>query len=460
MATVASPAGGYVWQDPGDSIMVQVSLDLVDRLRAAVEQTVGDGPRGIEIGGLLLGRKIPGHGRAVSIEDFELVPCEHLRGASYTLSPGERHLLGARLGRRRVWQVIGFFRSHTRPGMYLDQDDFSIFNRYFQDDWQVFLLIRPSLAGPAMAGFFFWEDGDIDRRSPYRQFPFDARELGGGGYPVTDVSRECTKPSEPPRPALVPAPQSAERARRHLPPLSWFVVPLIAAVFLLVGIIVSMTHETKPAVPGRSTPPLETLLPPGPQAAKNSPFADLAPPPAPATPPVETRSRRRVMKAPPPLLVTPARTPVRVEQPPVLRMRPSTAQPELWTVLPEHTTPPPPPQAEVSYEMPHPGLFRRAFHKLSNLGGSDAADGTVAPVPVHQVVPPNPPDADEDGAVDVKVAIDEDGNVSRAQVLNRSGYLAAVSLRAARQWQFTPARKHDRPVASEMILHFRFHSTM
>ncbi|HVN06599.1 MAG TPA: TonB family protein [Bryobacteraceae bacterium] len=460
MATLASPTGGYVWQDPGDSIMVQVSLDLVERLRAAVEQTVGDGPRGIEIGGLLLGRKIPGRAHAVSIDDFELVPCEHLRGASYTLSPGERHMLGARLGRRRVWQVVGFFRSHTRPGMYLDQDDFSIFSRYFQDDSQVFLLIRPSLAGPAMAGFFFWEDGDIDRRSPYRQFPFDAEQLAGGGFPIASVSGEWSRPPDVPRPALVPTPQPPEPAGRHLPVLSWFVVPLIAAVFLIAGIIVSLTRETQPAAPARGTPPLETLLPPGPQAAKSSPFAQPAPPPLPVAAPVEPHRRRRIMKAPPPLSVTAARLAVHVEPPPVLTPRPTTSQPELWTVLPAHTTPPPPPEADVSYEMPHPGVLRRAIHKLSSLGGSDSADGTVAPVPVHQVIPPNPPDADEDGAVDVKVSIDESGSVSRAQVLNRSGYLAAVSLRAARQWQFAPARKHDKPVPSEMILHFRFRGIM
>jgi outer membrane biosynthesis protein TonB len=58
--------------------------------------------------------------------------------------------------------------------------------------------------------------------------------------------------------------------------------------------------------------------------------------------------------------------------------------------------------------------------------------------------------------VDVKVFIDESGNVSRAQVLTKGSELASVSLSAARQWQFTPARKHDKPVASEMVLHFRF----
>jgi TonB family protein len=58
--------------------------------------------------------------------------------------------------------------------------------------------------------------------------------------------------------------------------------------------------------------------------------------------------------------------------------------------------------------------------------------------------------------VDVKVFIDASGNVSRAQVLTKGGDLADVALTAARQWQFTPARKHDKPVASEIVLHFHF----
>jgi TonB family protein len=58
--------------------------------------------------------------------------------------------------------------------------------------------------------------------------------------------------------------------------------------------------------------------------------------------------------------------------------------------------------------------------------------------------------------VDVKVFIDESGKVSRAQVLTKGSDFAGAALSAARQWQFTPARKHDKAVASEMVLHFRF----
>lgn len=461
MATVASAAAGYVWEDPGDSIMVQISLDLVERLGAAIEQGLGTGPRGAEIGGLLLGRKLPGHGRAVSIEDFELVPCGHLRGASYTLSPGERHMLGAHLARRRIWQVVGYFRSHTRPGLYLDQDDFAVFSRYFPDPWQVFLLVRPSTEDAATGGFFFWEDGDVNRRSPYRQFPFDGKQLAAGGYPIT-AERSANPPA--PRLAPVPAPRPAARAPRRVPPVSWLIVSAIAGLFLIAGIFVSETRDAKPAeAPAKTSPPVETLLPPAaPQVVKDSPFAEQTAPPAGTAPATVTPgpkpARRRVMQAPAASPVKAARaTAHMVEPPPALTPSAGKVHSGAWALLPSHPAPPPPPEAEMSYDVPRAGVFRRALRKISGIAGTDAADEFVPPSPVHRVAPANPPDSDEEARlVDVKVSIDESGNVSRAQVLSQAGYLAVASLNAARQWRFTPARKRDKPVPSEMVLHFRF----
>ena len=224
MAAVASVAAGtasalsYVWEDPGDSIMIQVSLDLVERLGAAVEQGLGTGPRGNEIGGILWGRPLPGFRRAILIEDFEVAPCEHLRGASYTLSPKDQRSLRARLARRAGQQVVGYFRSHTRPGMYLDRDDFAVFSQYFPEPWQVFLLVRPSTEGPAMGGFFFWEEGDVNRRSTYRQFPFECARLATGDFPITGGGQPA---AAPPRPAPVLVPKPEARTRRRLRSGRW-----------------------------------------------------------------------------------------------------------------------------------------------------------------------------------------------------------------------------------------------
>src|SRR5580658_1682276 len=458
VASVTAGTAGYIWEDPGDSIMIQVGLDVVERLGAAVQQGLGAGSRGNEIGGILLGRALPGYRRAVLIEDFEPMPCEHLRGASYTLSPKDRRVLGARLARRAPRQVVGYFRSHTRPGMYLDQDDYAVFSQYFPEGWQVCLLVRPSTEGPAMGGFFFWEDGEVDRRSTYRQFPFDSVRLAEGNYPITG---EKPAVAEAPRPAPVLVPKPEARAPRKLPPLPWVVVPVIAVLFLIAGLFVSenqaLTHATAAA---KASPPVEPLLPEpvaravstrrppvAPEVAAPAP-EPVAQTPAPAMPTATKKPLRKAVVAPP---VTVARAPVHeIEQPPALAA-PTQLEPKLPSVLHSRAIAAPPPEVDVSYESPHAGVIRRALHKI------EGADGDfVPPSPTRKVLPRKPAESGvEARQVDVKVFIDESGNVTRAQALTKGGDLATAALSAARQWQFTPARKRGKPVASEMLLHFR-----
>jgi TonB family protein len=462
MATVVSVAAstvgaaGYVWEDPGDSIMIQVSLDLVERLGAAIERGLGFGSRGMEIGGPLLGRTLPGFGRAVLIEDFELTPCEHLRGASYTLSAKDRRLLSTRLARQPALRVVGYFRSHTRPGLYLDQDDLAVFGQYFPEAWQVFLLVRPSTEGPATGGFFFWEDGEINRRSTYREFPFDRTRLAAGDFPIAGGPVAVATP----RPAPVLVPKPAARAPRGLPPLPWVVVPVIAALFLIAGVFVSENQEpAHVATAAKSSPPVEPLLPePVPQATVRTPAPQLEPV-APAAQPDPMASSQAAKKPVPKTVAAPqvrvARAPFRdVEQPPALAA-PVRLDPKLPAVLPSAADAAPPPEAEVSYEAARPGVFRRALHKIEGTGGAESA-AFVEPSPIRKVAPVKPADAGtESRPVDVKVYIDESGNVTRAQLLTKGGDFGSAALSAAREWRFTPARKHDKAVASEMVLHFR-----
>jgi TonB family protein len=491
MASVATRAATYVWEDPGDSIMIQVTLDLVEKLGAAVQQGLGTGPRGVEIGGILLGRTLPGFGRSILIEDFEPTPCEHLRGASYTLSPDDKQVLGRHLARRKARQVVGYFRSHTRPGLYLDLDDFAVFSRYFPEAWQVMLLVRPSTDGPAAGGFFFWEEGDVNRRSTYREFPFDRTLLATGDFPITG-GQPAIVPAARPAPVLLPKPKS--QARRKLPPLPWVVVPVIAILFLIAGFFVSEKQEPTPAEAPAATanPPAEPVpsqpLPqamtpvvnppadasPVPVAATPVPVAAApartaaAPAPAGATPPpaaerkpkstVKPRQRpaaKPVLRIASPPPVTVARTPSReIEQPPALAAPTDRLEQKLPAVL--HTrVDAPPPVAEVSYDAPHPGVLRRAFRRIE--GSEVESTAFVPPSPIRKVAPMKPANAGVDARpVDVKVFIDESGKVSRAQVLTKGSDFAGAALSAARQWQFTPARKHDKAVASEMVLHFRF----
>jgi hypothetical protein len=450
--TVNTPAA-YTWEDPGGTIRIEIGLDVVERLGAAIQAGLGDGPRGYEAGGILLG-SAQVEPRSIVIEDFELWPSQHLRGPSYTLVHEETRKLAAHIARRRSLRVVGFFRSHTRPGLYLDQQDCSVVSQCFPDPSDVVLLVRPSREGPPVAGFFFWEESDMERRWSYRQFPFDHQRLCAGDFPLTYRAEAAASP----RPVSV-------RPPLQIPRVSWLAVPVLAAGFLVAGLITSYkgAHKQAPAPAPATALVAET----SPQAVPPpEPVAQAEPVPVPAaTPdPIVPPAGQAPVKAPVQMLVAkvaPPAVPANPAPPPVAELLPppqiTDEKPKLVATLPEPRVTPPPsaPITDVSYEAPHSGLFRRAFHRITSIAESDS-DAFVPAAPIHKVSPHAPPGALNGDAVDVKVFIDESGRVYRAQALAKHNPLAPLSLDAAREWTFAPARKHGQPVSSELVLHFRF----
>ncbi len=164
----------YEWNSSSNSIKIRLDLATARRLGLVVQEGFEALPtRGLEVGGLLLGRFIPEDGPITAIEDFDPLESEHRHGPSYTLSEKDRKLLESRLSAQAVTRglgVVGYWRSHTRPGLYLDQEDYSTIRTYFTNSSHVFLLVKPSAARQSVGGFFFWENGDIRRESPYEEF--------------------------------------------------------------------------------------------------------------------------------------------------------------------------------------------------------------------------------------------------------------------------------------------------
>jgi outer membrane biosynthesis protein TonB len=163
----------YPWSVAACPVNVFLDIPLADRLRAAA--TASD----VEIGGRLVGHI---EDDTTVITDFELVESEHRRGQAYALSSRDERQLRSKLaGRRRPGrEVVGFFRSHRRPGMFLDAADFHTLSDHFSNPHQVALLVRPSDDGSATGGFFFWVEGEMDRKETYLAFPLNSAELEAG----------------------------------------------------------------------------------------------------------------------------------------------------------------------------------------------------------------------------------------------------------------------------------------
>jgi hypothetical protein len=98
----------------------------------------------------------------------------------------------------------------------MDDADVNLARRYFPAPNSVFLLVKPFVTRPSVGGFFFWEDGEINRESTYLEFPFQRRELGGGESRLAPPPRKPQAETSPlpaverepahPRPAAEPQP--------------------------------------------------------------------------------------------------------------------------------------------------------------------------------------------------------------------------------------------------------------
>ena len=250
------PAGYYVWEVAGQSVIVHLRLDVVDRLAAEVIRGFGSVPkRGAEVGGFLIGTILPGIPAIVRIDDFAPVACEYRRGPSYlftevdgaALEDGWRRLQPSA---SRSAYAVGYFRSHTRDGFSLAPEDLELLDRFFPGLAQVALLIKPYATKVSVGGFFVREHGEFPETTPL-EFPLRRRELLGeepaprrpfaeagiGGRGERAARAVAAGPEESPRGALGRAgpestpPPDTDGSRL---PRGWVWLPLIF-LFMLLG---------------------------------------------------------------------------------------------------------------------------------------------------------------------------------------------------------------------------------
>ncbi len=254
----ASTPSYYEWRVSGHPLSIHLSLAVVERLETDIMKGFWAVPkRGMEVGGVLLGRIETGDENSVIIDDYEAVSCEHRRGPSYVLSEPDRKRLEKVLKRGNGGkQAVGFYRSHTRLGLYLDQDDMAVIDTYFGNPNHVFLLVRPDATKPGAAGFFFREEGELHRQSPYLEFPFSSAEIlkqigtvpqDAAPLPAEVLPLASDAPPAPARP--VPVPRFAPAAPPRLRQFKWKLAGGIAAGIVAFGALEYQVfdHSRRPA---------------------------------------------------------------------------------------------------------------------------------------------------------------------------------------------------------------------
>jgi hypothetical protein len=446
----------YLWTAGASTVSVAFTSDVLTRLRQAAGTTDT-----AEIGGILLGHRESDD--RIVVEEFELLPSEHRRGATFTLSQADRKKLAQRLrASHRGLQNLGSFRTHLRHGLYMDQYDFDLMSNHFPGSTDIMLLVRPA---DWQAGVFIWEDGDIHRQKSYQEFPFDPDLIPLTALPAPAARLRATSPSA--------------ASRRFLPTM--VKVGLVAATFGLVGVLAFYAHGHHVLLPNVAA----VIAKPQPLQPQTIvlPQTDIKPPIDPdmtqTKPPGQDLSEMHVK-----ISKTDTR-PSPFNRPPKQSPKPSPKQLE----IPQPATPPPslppiqsaanippavmapirlkPPAptlvSVVSLEPASPGVLSRGINHIPVLSllqrnKYKAGDKFSPARPVRQVRPTLPPDYSSPDSVDVKVWIDRTGQVTKAELLSDHAEpeIGDIASNAALKWSFEPARLSDRPVSSEMVMHFRF----
>src|SRR6185437_6693845 len=162
----------YVWTASDRKLCIHFSLDVVSRLGLEALEAYKSVPRrGLEIGGLLLGRIETQDDRAtIYIDDFDPVESEHRSGPSYLLSENDLERLQTEVSSHP--DSIGIYRTQTRSEELSLQTLYTqLFEQYFSGPDRVFLLIRPA---DSTAEVFVRQDG---RLAAVHEFPFRVSDL-------------------------------------------------------------------------------------------------------------------------------------------------------------------------------------------------------------------------------------------------------------------------------------------
>jgi protein TonB len=278
-----APATGapfYLWEVAGKPVRVRLPFDLIDRLeKEAVESFRSLSSRGSEIGGVLYGKYSSQEPYLVSVEDFELVPCDYGRGPLYRLTDADLARFDKLITQPNA-KTVGFFRSHTRKGLALDGDDIQVMESRFRAAHNVGLLVRPFATKASTAGIYIWEGGIIHTEASYLEFPFRSSQL------------TPSKPIVEPEPAA----QSAQPAAQAPPPAS-----KSAPRAQIVPIASRRETAPEPVAPPepivakvKAPEPAPVVEPPAPPQPTPVAKSTIAPAPAPAV-----KSRPTVAPAPP-----------------------------------------------------------------------------------------------------------------------------------------------------------------
>lgn len=158
-----------------NGVAIECPCKVMEEIRSAacdgLHRLVHDG---LEVGGVLFGER---GDHSIRLVTWRSIFCEHAFGPSFRLSQFDYSELAHSLDvaqsdpELKGLDEVGWFVSHTRGGVFLAATDVEIYNKLFPQPWQVTLVLQPTEAGSARAGFFVREeDGSLRSESSDQEF--------------------------------------------------------------------------------------------------------------------------------------------------------------------------------------------------------------------------------------------------------------------------------------------------
>ena len=194
------------WEFPEVAHTLELELRVIEWLNETMVQGMYSKVKGVEVGGLLLGRTEAGDRPRTVIEGFTPILCRHSSGYIHHFSDEEssvlkRHSARWAPGPGKKLYVVGFYRSHNRKGFTLDEQDLALANEFFLGPTQVFLLIKPFASETSIGASLYQRNAWDGPESPVR-FPFSSSVLAAG---VRTINSSLRSPMRP----VLPSPISA-----------------------------------------------------------------------------------------------------------------------------------------------------------------------------------------------------------------------------------------------------------
>jgi hypothetical protein len=491
----------YRWIEPDRGTCIYINFDAADRLQRQVLRGL-DSNRGVELGGILLGRStLEGERITAIIDDFESVPCSYSDGSRYRAEATRFSAVRSRFNSAEGsdLSIIGYYRSHVRDDLYLSPEDLTLIQSVFPESDNVFLLIKPLAMRACTAGFFFREDGRIQSEFTL-EVPFAPLRPSSSVFSDAEAIEDLLLPARLDQsveltPVPQPQPQKPTAAHRE----RWFEggrgpATVVLGIALSVGIwILAYWHAERPAslspaaaiqdLPGKVEPA------PIPPPSTSSVRAEAGVPASPRLPPATSSSAPDPHKLLPqqpakPPAIAQARGPVVADvKPERPSSSPGETKPAETKSLETKTAEaiPPPSAVNPKPEVPKPApqeVAPRQSEPVSILPSpstppTPAAPAVLPPAPaptfagpqvISRVNPAVPLDVraliSDETQIDVTVTIDAGGKAIDAQVTSSRGAAARLvapeAIKAAKLFRFQPARENERAVQSKMVLTFRF----